>query len=110
LVTAAQVTEQPWYYGGAVLLTLPLGIAAVVGVFVLYAIAAGLANVTGTGDSFVDGVGPAWLTVPLAVANVAVFVVAAVGNLALVRIRPWSGAHRRTRRTRPSGHGSAGRP
>jgi hypothetical protein len=95
LVTAAQVTEQPWYYGVSVLLTLPFGIAAVVAVFVLYAVAAEVAELTGAGDRFVDGTGPTWLIVALAIANVAVFVIAAVANVLLMRFQLRFRAQRR---------------
>jgi hypothetical protein len=84
LAVAGAITQQPQYYLAAVLLTLPLGLAAVAGIYVGYALIQALgglvaATTTSGGDQ------PAWLSTSSAALNIALFVAAAAGNVVLLR-------------------------
>ncbi|MCX4756100.1 hypothetical protein [Kitasatospora purpeofusca] len=83
LASLGGLTENGRFYLAAVLLTLPVGLAALVAVYV----ARGL--LTGVGGLFTethapDGADPAWLTAAGVVANTLLFTVAAVATVLLV--------------------------
>ncbi|MFE6748764.1 hypothetical protein ACFVGM_23135 [Kitasatospora purpeofusca] len=83
LAALGGLTENGRFYLAAVLLTLPLGPAALVAVYV----ARGL--LTGVGGLFTetrgpDGADPAWLTAAGVVANTLLFTAAAVATVLLV--------------------------
>ncbi|MFD7414979.1 hypothetical protein [Kitasatospora purpeofusca] len=83
LAALGGLTENGRFYLAAVLLTLPIGLAALVAVYV----ARGL--LTGVGGLFTetrgpDGADPAWLTAAGVMANTLLFTAAAVATVLLV--------------------------
>ncbi len=86
LPIGGMIAEDPRYFLAAVIVTLPLGIAAIVGVYV----GAGLITVVGgvfAATESADGSEATWLAISLGVLDVALFAAAAAGNLRLLRSR-----------------------
>ena len=83
LATAAQLSDDPRYYLAALLLTIPSGVVAIVGVYVVYGIVVQIVTAASsglTGDQISDRTFT--LTGPV---NVALFALAAAGNVWLLR-------------------------
>jgi hypothetical protein len=96
LALAGGLTQRPQPYLAALVLTLPLGLAALIGVY------GGYALINGVGGLFVSASGsgnePLWLRGSSATLDVILFVAAAVGNVLLARV-----VLRARRRSRQSG-------
>lgn len=83
LVVVEQVTGDGRFYLAAVLLTLPFGLAAVVGVYMAYGFAIQLVTALSSGASESQITDRTFLvTGPI---NVALFALAAIGNVVLLR-------------------------
>jgi hypothetical protein len=96
LAIAGGLTQRPEPYLAALVLTLPLGVAALAGVY------GGYALIKGVGGLFasvpVSGNEPLWLRGSSATLDVVLFVAAAAGNVLLARV-----AVRARRRSRHAG-------
>jgi hypothetical protein len=89
LAVTGSVQQQAVYYAVAVLLSLPLGIAALVGCFGGYALLNAIGGMLGSGS------GPgSWVVTGSAVLNAVLLCGAAVGNVLILR--------RRSRPSRPA--------
>jgi hypothetical protein len=86
LAIAGALAQSPIYYLAAVVVTLPLGVVALVGVYVGYALIQGVGGLF-LSTTTADGSQAAWLRAASATWIVVLFVAAAVGNLAVLRQR-----------------------
>jgi hypothetical protein len=84
LAALGGITQDGHYYLVAVLLTLPMGIAALVGVYLGYALCKGLGGLF-LAITTADGSDAGWLTVSSGVVATILFVAAAVANVLLLR-------------------------
>lgn len=80
VAVAAAVTHATVYFISAVVLTLPFGLAAVVGVYGGYGLLTTVASAAGAHRS-ADGYGPLWFVTVDGTFDVALFVAAGVGNV-----------------------------
>ncbi|MGI8753269.1 MAG: hypothetical protein ACR2MN_13310 [Acidimicrobiales bacterium] len=80
LAVAAAVTHETVYFLAAVGLTLPFGLAALVGVYGGYGLLTTVAGAVGAHRS-ADGYGPLWFVTIDGTVDVALFVAAGVGNV-----------------------------
>ncbi|MFB7670292.1 hypothetical protein ACFC26_02660 [Kitasatospora purpeofusca] len=83
LAALGGLTENGRFYLAAVLLTLPLGLAALVAVYVARGLLTGVGGLF-TETSLPDGADPAWLTAGGVVANTLLFTAAAAATVLLV--------------------------
>lgn len=86
LVIAADVSGQPWLYGSAVLITLPCGFPALIGIYGFYGLWSTAGSLLGASTASTDGSVAQWLSVPTDIADVVLLVGAAIGNIALIRL------------------------
>ncbi len=80
VAVAAAVTHATVYFIAAVVLALPFGLAALVGVYGGYGLLTTVANAAGAHRS-TDGFGPLWFVTIDGAVDVALFVAAGVGNV-----------------------------
>jgi hypothetical protein len=102
IVGAAQATEDGRFYLVALMLTLPLGAVAIVGVYLVYGIVVQIVAVLGNG--LPEGSVESRALAISGSLNIVLFTMAAIGNLLLLRYALARRAERRRLRGAPDDH------